>query len=236
VSLLWLLIGLLVGALLTWLLFALPLQRKLRALQAGAPQHQADATAPAAEDAQAPEKAPAADEAEPTPAEAVPIAVAAPVATSGATVTASTNGATKNGAARNSTAKNGAAKNGTASNGQAKPRAKATRAPKKVDTPASKNGTAPTKAPAENTTTKTETETEAPATAVATIEPGPYPRSARPAADGSAPSPEYTIKGNAGSKLYHTPTSPYFGRTKAQAWFATAEDAEAAGFTAWRRK
>lgn len=62
----------------------------------------------------------------------------------------------------------------------------------------------------------------------------PYgPGSARSLPDGSAPGPEYTIKGNAGSKLFHPPTSPYFARTKAEVWFRTAEDATAAGFTAW---
>jgi hypothetical protein len=51
--------------------------------------------------------------------------------------------------------------------------------------------------------------------------------------DGSAPGPEYTIKGNAGSMLFHPPESPYFARTKAQYWFRTAEEARAAGFTEW---
>jgi hypothetical protein len=78
--------------------------------------------------------------------------------------------------------------------------------------------------------------------------PSPRPRSTPPAAtpagglprgaatplpDGSAPGPEYTIKGNAGSMLFHPPTSPYFGRTKAEYWFRTAEDARAAGFSEW---
>ena len=79
--------------------------------------------------------------------------------------------------------------------------------------------------------------------------PSPTPRRPRPAAaepgfghspgsaparpDGSAPGPEYTIKGNAGSMLFHRPDSPYYGRTKAQVWFRTATDARAAGFTEW---
>ncbi len=65
---------------------------------------------------------------------------------------------------------------------------------------------------------------------------GAYPGSARPAADGAAPSPEFTIKGNEDSMLFHTPDSPYYGRTRAEVWFTTAEDAEAAGFTSWTRK
>jgi outer membrane biosynthesis protein TonB len=55
-------------------------------------------------------------------------------------------------------------------------------------------------------------------------------------ADGSAPGPEYTIKGNAGSMLFHPPSSPYFKRTKAEVWFRTAEEATAAGFTEWTPK
>ena len=54
--------------------------------------------------------------------------------------------------------------------------------------------------------------------------------------DGSAPGPEYTIKGNASSKLFHLPSSPYYRRTKAEAWFRTAEEAERAGFTEWKPK
>ena len=55
--------------------------------------------------------------------------------------------------------------------------------------------------------------------------------SALPLDDGSAPSDEFTIKGNAGSMLYHPPSSPFYGRTKAEVWFTTAEAAEAAGFS-----
>jgi len=47
--------------------------------------------------------------------------------------------------------------------------------------------------------------------------------------DGSAPE-GYEIKGNADSGLYHVPGSAFYNRTVAEFWFATAEDAEAAGF------
>ena len=47
--------------------------------------------------------------------------------------------------------------------------------------------------------------------------------------DGSAPE-GYDIKGNADSGLYHVPGSAFYSRTVAEFWFATAEDAEAAGF------
>ena len=77
-----------------------------------------------------------------------------------------------------------------------------------------------------------------PRSATATAEPeGPYgPGSAEPLPDGSAPSPEFTVKGNGTSKLYHTPESPYYKRTRAQVWFRSAEHAEAAGFRHWDRR
>ena len=65
---------------------------------------------------------------------------------------------------------------------------------------------------------------------------GPYHGSARPGPDGAAPSEEFTIKGNEDSMLFHTPDSPYYGRTKAEVWFSRVEDAEAAGFTNWKRR
>ena len=65
----------------------------------------------------------------------------------------------------------------------------------------------------------------------------PYgPGSAAPLPDGSSPGPEYTIKGNASSMLFHTPASPYFQRTKPEAWFRSAAEAEKAGFTEWKPK
>jgi large subunit ribosomal protein L4 len=48
--------------------------------------------------------------------------------------------------------------------------------------------------------------------------------------DGFEP-PEFPIKGNADSMLYHTPDSPFYDRTVAEVWFDTEENAEAAGFS-----
>jgi large subunit ribosomal protein L17 len=49
--------------------------------------------------------------------------------------------------------------------------------------------------------------------------------------DDPATAPDgYPVKGNADSMKYHTPESPYYDRTVAEVWFATAEAAEAAGF------
>jgi len=47
--------------------------------------------------------------------------------------------------------------------------------------------------------------------------------------DGSVPD-GFEIKGNDGSKLYHVPGSSHYKQTVAEVWFASAEDAEAAGF------
>lgn len=48
--------------------------------------------------------------------------------------------------------------------------------------------------------------------------------------DGSAPE-GFPIKGNADSMLYHVPDSAFYDRTVPEVWFATAEDAEKAGFS-----
>ena len=47
--------------------------------------------------------------------------------------------------------------------------------------------------------------------------------------DGSAPE-GYDVKGNANSGLYHVPGSQWYDSTEAEFWFASAEDAEKAGF------
>jgi len=68
------------------------------------------------------------------------------------------------------------------------------------------------------------------------VHPGPYPGSALPLADGSAPTAEYKIKANAATRRSHGPDSPYYARTRAQVWFLGIDDAEAAGFRHWSRK
>lgn len=57
----------------------------------------------------------------------------------------------------------------------------------------------------------------------------PYPGSALPLEDGSAPE-GFAIKGNADSMLYHEPDSRYYEITQAEVYFESAEAAEAAGF------
>ncbi|WP_084622881.1 MULTISPECIES: 30S ribosomal protein S2, sunset domain variant [Nocardioides] len=58
---------------------------------------------------------------------------------------------------------------------------------------------------------------------------GEFAGSAPANEDGSAPE-GFDIKGNKDSMKFHAPTSPWYGRTKAEVWFKTAEAAEAAGF------
>jgi large subunit ribosomal protein L22 len=58
---------------------------------------------------------------------------------------------------------------------------------------------------------------------------GEYAGSVLPDEDGNGPD-THPIKGNADSMLYHTPDSRYYKVTKAEVWFDTEENAEAAGF------
>lgn len=51
-----------------------------------------------------------------------------------------------------------------------------------------------------------------------------------PLEDGSAPE-GFLVKGNADSGLYHEPDGQWYDATVAEFWFATAAEAEAAGFT-----
>ena len=58
---------------------------------------------------------------------------------------------------------------------------------------------------------------------------GEWAGSVTPDADGNGPD-SHPIKGNVESMLYHTADSRYYKVTKAEVWFDTAENAEAAGF------
>jgi large subunit ribosomal protein L17 len=49
--------------------------------------------------------------------------------------------------------------------------------------------------------------------------------------DGSSPDEAYTVKGNADSGKYHEADGQWYDQTIAEFWFASAEDAEKAGFT-----
>ena len=58
---------------------------------------------------------------------------------------------------------------------------------------------------------------------------GEWTGSVLPDADGNGPE-SHPIKGNADSMLFHTPDSRYYKVTKAEVWFDTEANAEAAGF------
>ncbi|TWD75324.1 hypothetical protein FB561_6762 [Kribbella amoyensis] len=68
------------------------------------------------------------------------------------------------------------------------------------------------------------------------VPPGKYGPGSADAVPHQGPPDGFTIKGNAGSMLFHTPDSPYYGRTKPEVWFRTEADAERAGFTKYVRK
>lgn len=58
-----------------------------------------------------------------------------------------------------------------------------------------------------------------------------YPDEQLPAQE--RPDESYTVKGQFGSRQYHTPDSPYFDHVVAEVWFRNAADAEQAGFEPW---
>ncbi|TDD16724.1 hypothetical protein E1218_29145 [Kribbella turkmenica] len=70
----------------------------------------------------------------------------------------------------------------------------------------------------------------------ADVPPGRYGEGSADAVPHQGPPDGFTIKGNAQSMLFHTPDSPYYGRTKPQVWFRSESDAERAGFTKYTRR
>ena len=66
----------------------------------------------------------------------------------------------------------------------------------------------------------------------ASTDEAPYGEGSHAPLDDPDEAPEgFEIKGNADSMLYHLPGTPFYKRTVAEVWFATAEAAEAAGFS-----
>jgi hypothetical protein len=51
-----------------------------------------------------------------------------------------------------------------------------------------------------------------------------------------APGEQYVIKGHFASRQYHTPDSPQYNHIVAEVWFRTVEDAEQAGFESWNAR
>ncbi|TDW14220.1 sunset domain-containing protein [Kribbella kalugense] len=70
----------------------------------------------------------------------------------------------------------------------------------------------------------------------AKVAPGRYGEGSAEAVPHQGPPDGFTIKGNAQSMLFHTPDSPYYGRTKPEVWFRTEADAERAGFAKYVRR
>lgn len=68
------------------------------------------------------------------------------------------------------------------------------------------------------------------------VPPGRYGEGSADAVPHQSPPDGFTIKGKTQSMLFHTPDSPYYGRTKPDAWFRTEADAERAGFTKYARR
>ncbi|WP_433160360.1 sunset domain-containing protein [Kribbella sp. CA-247076] len=68
------------------------------------------------------------------------------------------------------------------------------------------------------------------------VPPGRYGEGSADAVPHQGPPDGFTIKGNAQSMLFHTPGSPYYGRTKPEVWFRSESDAERAGFTKYTRR
>ncbi|MFI6676424.1 hypothetical protein [Kribbella sp. NPDC050470] len=68
------------------------------------------------------------------------------------------------------------------------------------------------------------------------VPPGRYGEGSADAVPHQGPPDGFTIKGNAQSMLFHTPDSPYYGRTKPEVWFRSESDAERAGFTKYTRR
>jgi hypothetical protein len=62
------------------------------------------------------------------------------------------------------------------------------------------------------------------------LRPGPYPGSALPAPDGSAPNGQFIVKAEEARKRYYTPGYEDYPRLRADLWFQDAADADAAGF------
>jgi large subunit ribosomal protein L4 len=70
----------------------------------------------------------------------------------------------------------------------------------------------------------------APKAKKAKAEGGPYGAGSHAALEDGAEPEGFPVKGNESSKLYHLPGTSFYNRTEAEVWFASAEDAEKAGF------
>lgn len=67
------------------------------------------------------------------------------------------------------------------------------------------------------------------------VRPGVFPGSALPGPNGSAPGAAYVVKAKLRSRIYHTQASTSYATTIPDVWFASSQEAEAAGFRAPRQ-
>jgi large subunit ribosomal protein L4 len=98
------------------------------------------------------------------------------------------------------------------------------------DAPVAKKAAPAKKAPAKKAAAKAEVVEDEPVAKIASADDKSLPKGAVAATEDGEPPKGYEIKGNADSGLYHVPGSAFYSRTVAEFWFASAEDAEAAGF------
>jgi large subunit ribosomal protein L17 len=89
-----------------------------------------------------------------------------------------------------------------------------------------------TPAPVADTAAAEPAEAEDEVVESASTDDAPYGEGSHAPLEDVAEAPEgFPIKGNADSMLYHVPGTSFYDRTVAEVWFATAEAAEAAGFS-----
>ncbi len=104
-------------------------------------------------------------------------------------------------------------------------------ADKALDAAVAADEAAPGSEAAEKTLDAAEAASDAAGGAAEAASDAPYGEGSHAPLEDANEAPEgFEIKGNADSMLYHVPGSAFYDRTVAEAWFATAEAAEGAGF------
>ena len=121
---------------------------------------------------------------------------------------------------------------------KAAPKAKAEKAEAKADKAEAKAEKAEAKADkaeakadkAEAKAEKAEAKADKATSKAKKAEAGPYGAGSHAALDDGAEPEGFPVKGNESSKLYHLPGTSFYNRTEAEVWFASADEAEKAGF------
>jgi large subunit ribosomal protein L4 len=100
-----------------------------------------------------------------------------------------------------------------------------------TDAPPAKKPAAKKAAAKKSEAPKVEAADDEPVSKIAPAEEKSLPKGAVAATEDEEAPEGFEIKGNASSMLYHVPGSAFYSRTVAEVWFASAEDAEAAGYS-----